>query len=98
GIVLSTILNRDSIHEHPMRPAVALHERRSIDTHYLAVGVFQRLGRKIWIEPYERLTHAAFQDDIQIIRVAALSARPAHRNLGAVEHRVAHIVQPSKRS
>jgi hypothetical protein len=68
----AAILHRDAVSQHAVHGAIALHQRRRFGPHELAVGVFQRLGRQIRVETDQRLTQAALQHHIAVVRVAAL--------------------------
>ena len=59
--VLAPVLDRHAIDQHPVHGAVALDERRRIHARELAVGVLERFGRKVRIQPHERLAQPPFQ-------------------------------------
>ena len=94
--VLAPVLDRDAIDQHPVHRAVALHQRRRIHARELAVGILQRLGRKVGIQAHERLAQPPLQQDVAVVRVAALRAGLARGDVRAVQHRVAQRFEPGE--
>ena len=94
--VLAAVLDRHAIDQHPVQGAVALHQRRRIAARELAVGILQRLGRQVRIQPDERLAQPAFQHHVAVVRVAALRAGLARGDVRAVQHRVAERLEPGE--
>ena len=62
----------------------------------LRIGIFQRFGWQVGVEAYERLAQAAFQHHVAVVRIAALGAEHAGRDVGAVEDGVAECLQPGE--
>ena len=62
----------------------------------LAVGILQRLGRQVRIQAHERLAQPPLQQDVAVVRVAALRAGLARGDVRAVQHRVAQRFEPGE--
>lgn len=97
GTILAAVLHRPAVHQNPTRRAIAFDERRGGKARELAEGVFERLGRERRVEPRERLAQPAFENGVAVARVAALRARLARGDLGAVPDRVAERLEPGER-
>ena len=94
--VRPAVLHRHAVHQHSMHGAVAFDQGRCVGTYELAVGVFERLGWQVRVEPDERLPQASFQDHVAVPGVGALGTRHANRDLGAVEDRVGQAAEPGE--
>jgi hypothetical protein len=93
---LAPVLDRDAIDQHPVHRAVALHQRRRIAARELAVGIAQGVGRKVGIQPHERLPQPPLQQNVAAARIAALGAGFARGDVRSVQHRVAERMEPGE--
>ena len=88
------VFHRHAVHGHAMEGAVAGFQRGSLRVGQLAEGVVQGIGRKIGVEAGEGIAETLGQYDIAVI--GALSVRRAGRDVRAVGHTPAEVVQPSQ--
>ena len=95
--VLSSILDRHSVDQHPMYRPVAFDERRGFDPHHFAQRIAERLGGQLRIQPLERLPQAPFQDHVAEARIRPLGSEHPERDVRPVEHAEPEPGEPAER-
>lgn len=60
------------------------------------MGILQRLRRQARIQAGERLAKSPLQHHVAVLRITALGAGRGHRNVRAVQHRVAESLEPGE--
>jgi hypothetical protein len=89
-----SVLDRHAIDEPPMDGPVALDQQRPVRPNDLAERVVEGLLRQVRVQPNEGLAEAPLQDHIAVGKVAALGAKLAEGDFGAVSESETHGIKP----
>ena len=92
GALIDAILDRHTLHQHPVEGPVARFQRRAFRPIQLAKSIFQRLGGQSGIELNKGIPQPPFQDHLPI--VSTLGSKCVWRNVGPVRNAPAKAIQP----
>ena len=90
----SSIFDRHTVNQEAMERAVSSDEVGALGPGQLAKGIRQRLGRKIRVEPGERVAQPPFENDLP--PVGPLRRRCAGCQLGAMADRPPRAFEPGE--
>jgi hypothetical protein len=69
---------------------------RRLETGQLAVGILQRVGRQVGIQPRERLAQASLEDHVAEARIGALRPELAGGDVRPIRHGVTEPTEPGE--
>ena len=62
-----------------------------------AIGILQRFGRQVGVEPRECIAHALFKKHVAVAWIRALGSRPAIRDIRTMPYRIVEFSEPAER-